>query len=221
MATPDKRLWVVWSQQAAGNFDIYARAFDEERNSWLETTRLSSHPFPDINHAVAADSKGRLWVVWQGFHGDNSDVFLRYYDGKTWSKEISSDAGSGQRLGARGGGRSPGQSSHCVGYLPERKLRRLHADVRRRRIGPEMAVTDTPRFEAHASIAIDSSDRVWVAWDETGPDWGKDGGPTDDPHWLEGGEETWKGWLVDNKSPGTNIYASRCAESGDFRWRPA
>ena len=84
----EKRLWVVWSQQVEGNFDLYARALDEKENRWLELTRLSSHPHPDIDHHLVSDSKGGLWVVWQGFHGNNSDIFLRHYDGSAWSEEI-------------------------------------------------------------------------------------------------------------------------------------
>ena len=60
----EKRLWVVWSQQVEGNFDLYARALDEKENRWLELTRLSSHPHPDIDHHLISDSKGGLWVVW-------------------------------------------------------------------------------------------------------------------------------------------------------------
>ncbi len=209
VVTPDKRLWIVWAQQVAGNFDIYARAFDEERNSWLETTRLSSHPFPDINHAVAADSTGRLWVVWQGFHGDNSDIFLRYYDGKAWSKEI-------QVTQDRVNDWEPVVAVDHQGkaHIAWDSYRKGNYDVYMRTfadgvLGPEIAVTNTPGFEAHASIAIDLWDRVWVAWDEAGANWGKDSGPTDDPHWLEHGQETWTAWLAENKSPGTNIYSSR------------
>ena len=76
---------VVWSQQVRGNFDLYARTLDPGSNSWLQTTRLTSHPHPDIDHHLISDEGGNLWVVWQGFQGDNSDIFLRYYDGELWS----------------------------------------------------------------------------------------------------------------------------------------
>ena len=35
-------------------------------------------------------------------------------------------------------------------------------------------VTRSPRFQAHASLAVDREDRVWLAWDESGANWGKD-----------------------------------------------
>src|SRR5262245_24285125 len=81
------RPWVVWAQQQAGNFDIYARGLDAKENRWLDLVRLSTHPQPDINADVTADGNGGLWVVWQGFHGNNSDIFLRHWDGNDWSDE--------------------------------------------------------------------------------------------------------------------------------------
>src|SRR5690606_21969044 len=54
----------------------------------------------------------------------------------------------------------------------------------------ERVIAGTPRFEAHPTIAIDSQDRIWVAWDEAGKDWGKD-----------------FGFLVERS--GTQLYGSR------------
>ena len=79
---------VVWSQQVKGNFDLYARTLDPEANQWLEMVRLSSHPYADIDHHLVSDQSGNLWVVWQGFRGGSSDIFLRHFDGLAWSREI-------------------------------------------------------------------------------------------------------------------------------------
>ena len=35
-------------------------------------------------------------------------------------------------------------------------------------------VTKSVRFEAHASVAVDGQGRPWLAWDESGANWGKD-----------------------------------------------
>ena len=49
--------------------------------------------------------------------------------------------------------------------------------------GPEPKLGDelqppenSPRFQAHPSLACDGEGRLWVAWDEAGPNWGKDYG---------------------------------------------
>ena len=46
-------------------------------------------------------------------------------------------------------------------------------------------VTESPRFEAHPSLAIDGQDRVWLAYDESGANWGKDWSH-DDPYRSHG-----------------------------------
>jgi hypothetical protein len=61
------RPWVVWSQQEKGNWDIYARRFDPDKQEWGPQERLTTDPLPDINPRLASDGKGRLVVAWQGF----------------------------------------------------------------------------------------------------------------------------------------------------------
>src|ERR1017187_7572610 len=38
---------------------------------------------------------------------------------------------------------------------------------------PRAPVTIHKRPKAHASLAVDGADRVWLAWDESGANWGK------------------------------------------------
>ena len=47
---PEQKPTVVWSQQVAGNFDLYARTLDPVTKTWSKMLRLSSHPNPDIDH---------------------------------------------------------------------------------------------------------------------------------------------------------------------------
>ncbi|MBI4875896.1 MAG: hypothetical protein HY822_14770 [Acidobacteria bacterium] len=42
------RVWVVWSQQLDGNWDLYARRFDPEKQEWGKLERLTRDPLPDI-----------------------------------------------------------------------------------------------------------------------------------------------------------------------------
>ena len=195
---------VVWSQQVKGNFDLYARTLDPKANQWLEMVRLSTHPFPDIDHHLVSDRAGHLWVVWQGFRGDNSDIFLRHFDGSVWSREIrvTSDPANDwvPRMAVDEQGRA---------HLVWDSYRSGNYDVYLRsyengRFGPEIAIAQTPKFEAHPSVAVDAGGRIWVAWEESGPNWGKDLGPTIDPNWRE----TPPGDRIKN-SPGIGLYDSR------------
>ena len=42
--------------------------------------------------------------------------------------------------------------------------------------GPEIAVAASPDFEARATVAVDTADRVWVAYENGPQNWGKDQG---------------------------------------------
>jgi hypothetical protein len=55
---------------------------------------------------------------------------------------------------------------------------------------PIQQVTRSGKFQAHASVAVDPTGRVWLAWDESGDNWGKD-------------------WNRDDQSRGTTLYANR------------
>ncbi len=215
----EERPWVVWSQQVDGNFDLYARRLDEDSNVWGELVRLSSHLNPDIDHHFIADSRGWLWVVWQGFHGDNSDIFLRYYDGSRWSGEIqvsdnpANDWEPQVAVDRRGRAFVVWDSYRNGNY--DVFLRRLAAGE----LGPLEPVAQTPKFEAHASVAVDREDRVWVAWDEGAANWGKDSGPTTDPGWIARESELWKSWIDKPSSPGARLYESRKINLAVFEGR--
>ena len=76
--------------------------------------------------AIAADSKGNVYVAWDSYENGNYDVFLRrFHDGE-----------------------------------PE----------------PVVPIGTLKAFEARPSLAVDSQDRVWIAYEMGGPNWGKDFG---------------------------------------------
>src|SRR3989454_6366611 len=82
------RVWVVWSQQVNGNWDLYARRFDPEKQEWSALERLTQDPLPDINPHMVSDGKGKFALVWQGFRGKNSNIFLKTFDGSRWSPDV-------------------------------------------------------------------------------------------------------------------------------------
>src|SRR5262249_56735684 len=58
-------------------------------------------------------------------------------------------------------------------------------------LGEVLKPEESPNFGAHVSLACDRAGRLWAAWDESGPEWGKD-----------------TGYLYQS-SPATRLYASR------------
>ena len=171
------RPWVVWSEQVDGNFDLYGRYLANAADgSWSATERLTYSPQADIEHELASDAEGNLWVVWQGFRDGRSDIFASRHNGSRWSApQTVSTSGANDwtpAVAACGDGRihvawdTYDQGNYDV------LLRNFDgtgwSDV--------VPVADTPKFEAHVSIACDRQNRLWAAWNESGFQWGKDSG---------------------------------------------
>ncbi len=200
----DTGIWVVWSNQIDGNFDLYARRFDG--NQWARVERLTDAPGPDIHHVTATDSLGRLWLVWQGFRGGRSQILARRFNGVQWSPEerISTSANDNW---------SPAAATDSKGnvYIGWDTYDKGNYDVVMRRFdgaawSATLPVADSLRYEAHVSLTCDAEDRLWAAWNESGMQWGKD-----------------TGLLV--RRPATQLYQSRwmrvAAYSGGEWRRPA
>ena len=142
----------------------------------METERLTSAPQADIEHELATDSNGDLWLVWQGFRDGRSDILARRHDGSRWSAEETVSASPANdwtpAVAACGDGSvyvawdTYDQGNYDV------LLRRFSGD----RWGDVAAVAETPKFEAHVSVACDGQNRLWAAWNESGFQWGKDSG---------------------------------------------
>ena len=166
------RAWVVWSQQADRNWDIYARSFDPAAQQWGQAQRISNDAQPDVNPRIASDGKGKLAAVWQGFRSGHSNIFTSAFDGERWSREthVTNTAANDWEPAA-----AFDSSGHL--WVVYDSYRNGNYDVFAAQVGgPEIPVAHSPRFETRATVAADTSGRIWVAWEEGGSNWGKDNG---------------------------------------------
>ena len=172
------RLWVAWTQMLDGNWDMYARSYDPNEQAWGRLVRLTDHPLPDINPRMVTDGSGNLALAWQGFRGRHSNIYLQTYssDGG-WSDPIQvtgRPANDWEPAVAFGSGGTiwVAYDSYANGNYDV-----FLAGVRDGAVAvPEIAVAASGRHEAKATVAVDGEDRVWVAWESGGANWGKDTG---------------------------------------------
>ena len=172
---------VVWSQQVetSGNWDMYRGA--------------SIRPEAGVGQAGAADDQPA--AGYQPARWRRTARARRRWCGRSFPREelqhllqelrrrevVAGSAGNQsrrQRLGARGCPRQQGHRVDCVRQLQERQLRCVPvACIRRRFAGSRDSRWRRRRlFEAKATVAVDTSDRVWVAWEQGEANWGKDQG---------------------------------------------
>ncbi len=171
------RIWVIWSMQVDGNWDLYGRCLEE--SDWSSVERLTDDPSPDVYPRVVSGSRDHLWVFWQKTVGESSQIFANTFDGERWSEETQVSQGesaSGNNwLPAAAAGSDGSIVVAWDGYASgsyDVYLRRFRNGA----WGKVQTVADSDRFEAHPTVAVDERNRVWLAWEESGAEWGKDTG---------------------------------------------
>ena len=200
------RVWVIWSEHRGADWHLMARCYDQA--SWSEVQQLTKGPGNNLFPRLTADEAGNLHLVWQGIRASGSTIFLKSLRGDSWSGEIMMSA---HEKADRANDWSPDVVVDRLGTTwvawdsyARGSYNILLRSVKDGRIGDVLLVTDSPRFHAHASLAVDNQNRLWVAYDESDENWGKDVG------YQFGG--------------GTNLYQSRrirfAIRSGDQWLQP-
>ena len=173
----DGKVWVVWSQNVDGNWDVYARAYDPSAAKWGKRLRVSTNRGSDINVAVATRSTdGSVWCVWQGFVNGQFDIFLARLDGGAEPRPMVVSAASEANdwypdvaVGPQGELWVAWDSYAAGNY--DVYVRRCDGQLRE-----PIAVAASLRYEGRPSIAVDRKGRLWVAYEDGDPNWGKDYG---------------------------------------------
>ncbi len=165
------RVWVVWAERFGRDWDLYARR--GEGGEWGRRVKLTSANHPNIFHRVAGDDNGRLHLVWVGHTDGESYVYWSRLEGDNWSSPRAISGPSAWNpeaaLDSRGNLWVVWDSYRNGNY--DIYLRQVGADGA---LGPEQQVSKSALYQTHATVAVDRQDRVWVAWHESGPNWGKD-----------------------------------------------
>jgi hypothetical protein len=168
-------LWVVWATSEAGRWDLWAWS----ASGGGRVQRLTSGPQNNFWPRLARDARGRLWVAWQSVGADlhyeimlaqlssqglSSAVNVSQHDADDWEPALCATP-DGRLVVAWDTYR---HGSFDI-YLREFKA---DADGRAQPLGPAKPVAASAKREAHASVAADRSNRVWIAWDVSNENWG-------------------------------------------------
>ncbi len=175
------RAWIFYSVQRDGNFDIYAR------NSLADGTmspeiRLTTDAGTDLFPVATTDVTGRVWVAWQGFRNKNLEVLTSVQNGDTfWPETIVSTSQASDwdpAIAAAPNGKvAISWDTYDKGDY-DVYLRRIHFTNQVAMDAP-IPVAATVNFEARSSLAYDSQNRLWIAYEAGDARWGKDFGAYD------------------------------------------
>lgn len=76
------RVWLFFSSNRGGNWDIWARPFDGLPGGGAQ--RLTDHPAEDRRPAAVVDPGGRIWLFFQSNRRGPTDIWVRVFDGGQW-----------------------------------------------------------------------------------------------------------------------------------------
>ncbi|MEO7144492.1 MAG: hypothetical protein ABI165_13420, partial [Bryobacteraceae bacterium] len=161
---------VVWSERHGEDWQLFERV--RQGAEWSATAQITSGNSPNFFHKLIPTANG-LQMIWVGWEKGESFLYRSAFEGSKWSAP--------QRVGGPSVW-SPDGAVDRQGnlYVAWDSYVNGNYDIFFRRIGAAGTadaveqVTHTPRFEAHASVAVDAQGRPWLAWDESGSNWGKD-----------------------------------------------
>jgi len=171
------KVWVFWSQNDGGNFDLWARSVRGGRPD--APVRITRDPGSDVFPAAATDSSGKAWVSWQAWRNGRASILAARQNGSGFGPATTISSSNGNEW-------NPAIAADSSGHVTVAwdSYRNDNYDIFRRtatdgKWGPESPVAATARYEAYPSIAYDPGGRLWVAYEEGAERWGKDFGATD------------------------------------------
>jgi hypothetical protein len=181
------RIHVAWSERNGEEWQLWERTF--VGGAWTARRQITHEHSPNIFHKLVASPDGKLHLIWIGYEGGVSYLYRSTGDGSTWSPP--------ERIGGPSVW-NPDAAADAQGnlFVAWDSYQKGNYDIFFRELpaagspAPIEQVTVSPKFQAHPSVAIDSQQRPWLAWDESGVNWGKD-------------------WTHDSPYRGTVLYQDR------------
>jgi len=172
-----KRVWVFWSARQNGNYDIYAKNL--AGGKWSNEVRITSDPGTDLNPVAATDSKGRVWVAWQGYRNNNLEILTAAQNGDAFSPETILSFSKASDWDPAIATSSNGEVAVAWDTYDKGDydvyFRRLHM-TGSIKMDPPVPVAAGKGFEARASATYDAQNRLWIAYEASANQWGKDWG---------------------------------------------
>lgn len=77
------RIWLAWSSNRDGNWEIYARPYDGLPGA--TAFRVTDHPAEDRAPVTVAGQHDTLWIFWQSNRRGPTDIWARAFHDDTWS----------------------------------------------------------------------------------------------------------------------------------------
>jgi hypothetical protein len=85
----DDSIWILWSSDRSGRYDIYLKISYDNGVSWSDAIRLTTDPYLDKFPSILQASDGTIWLVWASDRTGNYEIFYKTSSdlGASWSND--------------------------------------------------------------------------------------------------------------------------------------
>ncbi len=171
------RLWVFWSQRDGTRWDLWGRMRSGE--TWADPRKISAGG-SNTFHRAASSGDGKVAVAWQSAQGSvgeaQTDIWMRVWDGTDWGSPMRVSESPANDWEPQIAGGPDGRFHVAWDSYDAGNYDIVYRSLAGGRLGLIEQVTSSQRFQAHANVAVSPDGTPWLAWDESGTNWGKDQG---------------------------------------------
>jgi len=89
MRANDGKIWIVWSTNRDGNYEIYYKNSSDNGATWSLEKNLTLNPEDDGYPSIMQTVNGTLWLAWSANRTGNFDIYYKtsHDNGTTWSTD--------------------------------------------------------------------------------------------------------------------------------------
>jgi len=158
------QLWASWISYTNRADAVWVSR--RSTGGWEEPVRVSPPELPDnFRTALAADARGRMWVIWSSKEKDVWGLCARYFEQGKWSEVQRLTGGEGPNLYLAAARGHDGKLHVAWQGFRKRKSEILLRTWDGERWSPEVQVSTGPGDHWAPAIAADLRGNVWIGWD--------------------------------------------------------
>ena len=164
MRAKDNKIWVVWSSNRNGNYDIFYKVYDGA--SWSPDGNLTTDPNMDEHPSIMQASDDKIWLSWSTNRTGNFEIFYKISsdNGATWSPDTPLPYAEEAK------DRDPSIMQATDGkiwvvWMRDDDIFYKTSSNNGATWSPDYGLTTDPNFDSHPSIMQASNDDIWVVWD--------------------------------------------------------
>lgn len=86
-ANPYDKLYIAWTDDLHGNYEIYYKKSEDSGETWSAIERLTWNSGDSVNPDIHSNSNNEVQIVWQDDKSGNKEIYFKYSSdgGATWA----------------------------------------------------------------------------------------------------------------------------------------